>query len=197
MIAGAASMIARRGVNATSVREVVRHTQTPRGSIAHHFPGGKQQLVEEAVTFAGQAISTALERRMQEQGALAGMRLFINLWRQNLEASKFTAGCPVLAVCLDHGLDTETTPDAASISARLRLLDVSNAAFADWQQIICGALMREGVSPVRAQRLATLAISAVEGTVAMCRAARNPSALDAVAAELELAVAAAIQEGGA
>jgi len=48
MVAGAADLMSRRGVNATSMREVVRHTGTPRGSIGHHFPGGKQQLIEIA-----------------------------------------------------------------------------------------------------------------------------------------------------
>ena len=31
MVAGAADLMSRRGVNATSMREVVRHTGTPRG----------------------------------------------------------------------------------------------------------------------------------------------------------------------
>ena len=54
MIAGAADLMSRRGVNATSMRDVVRHTATPRGSISHHFPDGKRQLIAEAVVFAGQ-----------------------------------------------------------------------------------------------------------------------------------------------
>lgn len=34
MVAGAADLVSRRGVNATSLREVVRHTGTPRGRSA-------------------------------------------------------------------------------------------------------------------------------------------------------------------
>ena len=45
MIAGAADLMSRLGVNATSMRDVVRHTATPRGSIGHHFPDGKRQLI--------------------------------------------------------------------------------------------------------------------------------------------------------
>ena len=60
MVVGAADLMSRRGVNATSVREVVRQTDTPRGSIAHHFPRGKQQLLEEALAYAGREVSEPL-----------------------------------------------------------------------------------------------------------------------------------------
>src|SRR5260370_10069436 len=98
MVAGAADLLSRRGVNATSVREVVRHSGTPRGSIGHHFPRGKQQLIEDAIAFAGAEVSAPLEHLMRERGAIAGLRAFIALWRRTLEASHFEAGCPVLAV---------------------------------------------------------------------------------------------------
>src|SRR4051812_16129292 len=35
MVAGAADLISRRGIHATSLRDVVQHTGTPRGSLAH------------------------------------------------------------------------------------------------------------------------------------------------------------------
>ena len=60
MVAGAADLMSRRGVNATSLRDVVRHTGTPRGSLGHHFPRGKQQLIEDALVFAGKQVSGPL-----------------------------------------------------------------------------------------------------------------------------------------
>ena len=54
------------------------------------------------------------------------------------------------------------------------------------------ALRREGVAPARARRLAALVIASVEGTVAMCRAARSAQPLDDVRQELELALSSAL-----
>jgi hypothetical protein len=54
------------------------------------------------------------------------------------------------------------------------------------------ALRRDGVSPVRARRLAALVIASVEGTVAMCRASRSAQPLDDVRQELELVLTSAI-----
>src|SRR3989442_12575770 len=102
MVAGAADLMSRRGVHATSLREVVRHTGTPRGSIGHHFPRGKLQLIEDAIVFAGAQVSGPLEHLTRERGAVAGLRAFIALWRQTLEKSRFQAGCPVLAVAVEQ-----------------------------------------------------------------------------------------------
>src|SRR5437660_7352059 len=91
MVAGAADLMSRRGVNATSMRDVVRHTATPRGSISHHFPDGKRQLIAEAVVFAGQQVSVPLEKAVNQLGAIAGLKAFVASWRRQLESTRFEA----------------------------------------------------------------------------------------------------------
>ncbi|MDI4233466.1 TetR family transcriptional regulator [Bradyrhizobium sp. Arg237L] len=193
MVAGAADLLSRRGVNATSMREVVRHTGTPRGSVSHHFPRGKQQLIEDAIVFAGAQVSKPLDHLTRERGAIDGLRAFIALWRQTLERSKFQAGCPVLAVAVEQyvsdAMDNAGAPDEA---AQRHLLDLADGVFADWQRIMIAALRRDGVPPARARRLAALVVASVEGTLAMCRAARNAQPLDDVRQELEAVLSAAI-----
>ena len=49
MIAGAARLLAQRGLQATSFSTVLAETNAPRGSIYHHFPGGKEELVTAAI----------------------------------------------------------------------------------------------------------------------------------------------------
>ena len=53
MLRSAAHLFRRRGVEATSLADVIDHAGAPRGSIYHHFPRGKPQLVEEATRTAG------------------------------------------------------------------------------------------------------------------------------------------------
>lgn len=182
MVVGTADLIRRRGVNATSMREVVRHTKTPRGSIAHHFPRGKQQLVEEALLFAAREVSEPLEKLVLRAGVVAGFRAFIEAWRCILEQSRFEAGCPVLAVAVEQYVGDDGLPDT---EVQRRLLEVVQGAFDDWQHIMVSGLRKEGVTPARARRLATLVISAVEGTVALCRASYSAQPLEDVRIELE------------
>lgn len=193
MVAGAADLMSRRGVNATSLREVVRHTGTPRGSIGHHFPRGKQQLIEDAIVFAGAQVSGPLRHLTRERGAIAGLRAFIALWRQTLERTKFQAGCPVLAVAVERFVtDATDRDDAPDEAAQRHLLDLADQVFADWQRIMVASLRQEGIAPARARRLAALVIASLEGTVAMCRAARSVQPLEDVRQELELILSTAI-----
>ena len=193
MVAGAADLMSRRGVNATSLREVVRHTGTPRGSIGHHFPDGKQQLIEDALVYAGKQVSGPLKHLTQKQGAVGGLHAFMSLWRQALERTKFQAGCPVLAVAVEQFVTDATDNDGApDDAAQQRLLDLADGVFADWQKITATALRREGLTPARARRLAALVVASMEGAVAMCRAARSVQPLDDVRQELELVLSGAL-----
>lgn len=187
MIAGAADLMSRRGINATSMRDVVRYTATPRGSISHHFPDGKPQLIAEAVVFAGQQVSIPLDKALNELGTIAGLRAFVASWRRRLETTQFEAGCPVLAVAVDHYVgEPSEKAEALDTAAQDHLLDLADGVFADWQRIMLASLRREGVAPARAKRLATLVVATIEGTVALCRASRSALPLDQVQQELEL-----------
>lgn len=187
MIAGAADLLRRWGMHATSMREVVRHSNTPRGSIAHHFPGGKRQLLEAAVQHAGQEVSVPLQRLMGKYGPVSGLASFIGLWRQVLEESGFEAGCAVLAVSIEKYASDQREPDPQQEhEAQQTLLDQANEIFEEWRQIISSSLQQAGVPGARATGLAVLAIASIEGSVALCRAARSSEPLDQVWEELRL-----------
>ncbi|GLR90466.1 TetR/AcrR family transcriptional regulator [Bradyrhizobium iriomotense] len=193
MIAGAADLMSRRGVNATSMRDVVRHTATPRGSIGHHFPDGKPQLLAEAVRFAGQRVSVRLDKVLSELGVIAGFRAFVTSRRRRLETTQFEAGCPVLAVAVDHYVgETSDKGETRDEATQQHLLDLAHDVFTDWQQVMLLALKREGLEAARATRLATLVVAVIEGTVALCRAARSTQPLNHAQQELELILSEAL-----
>src|SRR5260221_2560324 len=97
MIDGAIRLLARQGCQATSFSEVLELTGAPRGSVYHHFPGGKDQLVGAAVDRAG---ARALQTLDGTEGASAEelTTVFLALWRELLVRSDCGAGCAVLAV---------------------------------------------------------------------------------------------------
>ena len=167
MVAGAAELIGARGVGATSVRELAKATGAPLGSTYHYFPGGKEQLVEEAVGWVSGHVEKLLARA-GDDGAMAALDAFIANWSDFLVASDYQASCPVLAVA------TEDTVTAGPASA----------AFTRWHGLLVDVLRREGVSARRAERLAWLIVGSIEGAVVMARSQRSPEPLEAVAAEL-------------
>ena len=54
MVRSAAQLIRRKGVSGTGVREIVTEADAPRGSLQHYFPGGKDEIVSDALLWSGQ-----------------------------------------------------------------------------------------------------------------------------------------------
>ncbi len=185
MISGAVDLMSRRGIHATSLRDVVQHTGTPRGSLAHHFPGGKQQMLEEALQYATRTVSAPLQSLLESNGAVAGLQAFVGWWRRVLLASDFQSGCPVLAVAVEPVSESGEDAD--------RLRELANGAFERWCSVLAAALRKEGVPTERAKRLGALTVASIEGTVAMCRTARSMRPLDDVYQELELVLKTAVE----
>lgn len=172
MIAGAADMISRRGLNATSVRELAKHADAPLGSTYHYFPGGKYDLATAAVQWADDVTVDVLTKELAA-GPRKGLQAFLGMWRKVVLDSDFRAGCPVLAVSVEDLPDQHTAPrDAAAI------------AFGRWTSLLADSLREAGAAPDDADRVATLIVAAVEGTVAMCRAQRSTAPLDEVTEQL-------------
>ncbi|MCA0155964.1 TetR/AcrR family transcriptional regulator [Tsukamurella sp. M9C] len=183
VVAGAADLLRRRGFTAASVREIAKHSGAPLGSTYHYFPGGKSELATEAVRFADGLTRSALASRIEDDPR-AGLAAFIETWRTILEDSDFGAGCPVLAVAVDEH------PDAGAPRA------AAAEAFAAWRELLAESLRGHRVPEARSRSLAALAVAAVEGAVAMCRAERSTAPLDEVATALDVALAGALEVDG-
>ena len=190
MIVGAIELISLRGINATSVREVVRYTNTPRGSIKYHFPNGKLQSMTEAVELSGNHISCILKNLMESHSSIEALKIFIEGWRNILRKSNFEAGCTVLTACLEQYLAEDGNPN---FEAQKQLLNITNSIFLEWQQILENSLHRDGISLSQAKRLSNLIITSLKGTVIMCRASKTTDPLDCVEIELINILKSAIQ----
>ena len=179
MIVSAALLMRERGVEATSFSAVLAHSGAPRGSIYHHFPGGKTQLVEEATRYGGDFIAAGLAAALAEEDPVGAVHRFCQSWREVLGESDFAAGCPVVAATLEG----ERTPAAR---------DAAGAAFKRWEGLLIDAFERHGIAVARAASLATLAIAAIEGAIVVARAQRSSAPLERVTRELEQLTASAL-----
>lgn len=174
VVAAAAEMLARHGLNATSIREMARRAEAPLGSTYHHFPGGKQQVVVEAVQLAGARVGASLDHHLQA-GAVAGLRGFLAMWRDILVRSNFRIGCPVMAVAVEEPVD-DVAQEALRAAAQV---------FGDWEAKLADSLQAQGRDRESASRLAVFIIAGVEGAIVLCRAQASIAPFDAVAEQLE------------
>lgn len=169
MVKGAMALLARRGMPGTSFTEVLRLTGAPRGSLYHHFPQGKDQLVAAALEQAGVVLADAMQGAAGAAAPVVVER-FLGVWRVVLERSQCESGCAVLAVSVSGG--------SAELLARSR--DVFRA----WSARLAELLQRGGMSCEAARRFAVVLVAAVEGAVVLSRAERSLEPFDIVAAQL-------------
>ncbi|MFE0513938.1 TetR/AcrR family transcriptional regulator [Streptomyces sp. NPDC058964] len=187
MVFSAAQLIRREGVAATGMREVAAHADAPRGSLQHYFPGGKEQLVNEAVGWAGRYAGNRVDRFLAALPEPTPSGLFARMvcqWTDEYEAEGFAGGCPVAAATVDCVESTASTREAAA------------AAFAAWTGSVARALTDMGVPAERAAALATVMISALEGAILIARAEHDTRALTTVARELGPLLDAAVSTAG-
>jgi AcrR family transcriptional regulator len=171
MIISTALLVRERGARATSLDAVLEHSGAPRGSVYHHFPGGRQQLLREATEYAGEYVARRLERGSGD-GPLAALEALFDEYRASLVASDFRAGCPVVAVAVES---PEDGPD---------LRDAALAAFERWRRAVARGLHASGIDEPRAGELGMLVIAAFEGGLILSRAYRDLAPLDSVRREL-------------
>ena len=171
MIEGAIQLLATRGLQATSFSEVLALTGAPRGSIYHHFPNGKNELIAAALDLTSQRTLERLETKRGES-ARAITEFFLDLWRKLLVHSQFQAGCSVLAVTIAADSD-ELRQKAASI-------------FDAWQKKLTDLYIAAGLEAEIASEFSFELISASEGAVVLARAQKSLVPFETVAKRLIL-----------
>ncbi|MFG2045092.1 TetR/AcrR family transcriptional regulator [Dactylosporangium sp. NPDC048998] len=169
MVEAAWLLIAERGLEGMSTREVLARTGAPRGSVYHYFPRGRTELIEHAIDHS--------RGWMQDQiGALRAetpddvVTGYIDIWRRVVEGTGFRAGCAATGVVIG-GYD----PD---------LLDRAAAAFQAAIDALADRFQQLGLTANQAARRATMLVTAAEGAVVLARAHRSVEPLALVAEQL-------------
>lgn len=181
MIFGAIDLLRERGYSAMGFRDVVARSRAPRGSIYHHFPGGKVQITEEALEQSGAFIEEVLRDELRKHDPVVGVRRLFDFWGAYLEERGFEMGCPIGAVAV------EAVDDAPILRA------VVDRQFVRWEKVIASALQDAGVTRAKARRLAATWIAILEGATLMAKARKSRAPIRDAARELEGSIRAAVE----
>jgi AcrR family transcriptional regulator len=175
MLVSAVEVLRERGAAGLTIDEVLARSGAPRGSVYHHFPGGRSQILREALNFAGDEITASIDEAAGESATVL-LRRFVQLWEDALTDSDYTAGCPVLAAAVGSGEDEQ------------QLTAVAADIFSRWREASKQAYIRDGFEPAEATSLADTTISAIEGAAVLCRSVRSLEPLYDVAHQLEFLI---------
>jgi len=158
IVRAASKLLRQRGYSGTGLADIVELSGAPKGSIYHYFPKGKDQIAAEALRYAGALVSaTMTDLCAKAQTPADALRAYGALLAGWMADSGFMDGCPITTTVL------QTAP------ANADLADAGRKAFADWSDALRAKLSESGLPGKRAQRLADLAIMALEGALILAR----------------------------
>ncbi|AAS70180.1 TetR/AcrR family transcriptional regulator [Leptospira interrogans] len=169
MITAARKLIQAKGVASTGLMEIVAAAETSRGSIYHHFPGGKDELIclaiEEAAILAELGI---LRAGKKGKNAAEVIQKIASLFRQVPENSKWQVGCPVAATAIEGHSQSKIVRDA-----------VANA-FSRWSKAIEFTLSEAGLKPEDAKSIGIGIVAALEGGLLLARGLSSSKPYDTI-----------------
>ena len=183
MVVSAALLIRERGAHATAISDVLAHSSAPRGSAYHYFPGGRTQLLCEAVDYAGDHVGAVIA---EADSGLELLDTLIDKYRRQLLDSDFRAGCPIVAVSVESG-------DGEDRERMLPVVERAAAVFDRWTGQIAQRLIADGIPAEQAGELSMLTTSALEGAIVLARVRRDVAPLDLIHRQLRNSLLAALE----
>ena len=176
ILAKAAELFNQRGLEGTSLADLMEATGLEKGGIYRHFPS-KEAVAAEAFDYAWRE---AFQERVRDLASISGSvdRLKHIIANFVERRSRIPGGCPLL--------NTAVESDDGNPVLRER----ARQALDNWQNLLIsvakeGIQRREIRSGVDPRRLAMLIISSLEGALMISRLERNRDALLAARSHLD------------
>lgn len=163
--------IHRRGFQAASIQNILKHTGVTKGALYHHFPGKLDlgyAVVDEIVR--AYIDSVWLQPLAQARDPLATMKDLLRQSGEQMTSEDISLGCPL------NNLAQEMSPIDAGFRERLE------AIYRDWRSTIAAAIkrgMKNGAVRPDAdpQQVSLLFIAMLEGCLSLAKSTQNPDVL--------------------
>jgi TetR/AcrR family transcriptional repressor of lmrAB and yxaGH operons len=170
ILRAARTLFQRRGYFAVGTAEILAMARAPKGSMYHHFPGGKEEIAVAVVQTIGADVLALLQRLQDQHLRVADMvREIARRMVRWLSASKWLESTMLSSTALG------AIPELAQLHAAIR------DAFIQWRERLTRLLIAEGVAPQKARRLAEAVIAASEGAMIFARIEQNGRIASSVA----------------
>ncbi|WP_411349976.1 TetR/AcrR family transcriptional regulator [Paenibacillus sp. WLX2291] len=151
----AARLFFSQGYHATGLSQIIKESETPKGSLYHYFPNGKEQLALVCIQEANKHVTDKFRRTFGKYDKTGdAVYNFVHDMALETEASGYTGFIP---------FSFWAAVETSCISDTLRT--ACKQVFADWQQIIAERLLLEGASEEQAQDGGLLTLSMMEGAL--------------------------------
>ena len=173
IINAAVTLFRRQGYSATGLNDIVEESGAPKGSLYHYFPAGKSSIAVAALEEAGRRVIETVAQLARETPSTGELiRGHARLLAGWMRKSGFRDGCPITTVLL------ELAPKDRAVA------QAGRQAYAARLAVLTDKLVADGFPAERAERLAGLCVSAIQGALIQARVERRGAPIETAADEL-------------
>lgn len=151
-------LLENQGFHATGLNEIVRESGAPKGSLYYYFPQGKEEIVAEAVRFAGQRVIEHTKAHLAEvDDPASAVCSLMDTIAQHVETSGFRAGGPLTIVAAESATTSE------------RINQACREAYSGLRKAFAARLVAGGWDESQAGALAWSITAIIEGAIVLSR----------------------------
>ncbi|MEH6403610.1 MAG: TetR/AcrR family transcriptional regulator [Sneathiella sp.] len=159
LIKATAGLLRSKGYSAMGLSEVVKNSSVPKGSLYHHFPGGKEELASVTILETGENMAqSVMVLSKNSKDIVETVGHYFNHYIEQLEKTEFQNGCPLATTALETATLTDTVQKACSTS------------FLRFEDILASQLKESGLPDEIAQKASIYTIAAFEGGLLLAKA---------------------------
>jgi len=185
ILLAARALFQRRGYFAVGTAEILAMARAPKGSMYHHFPGGKEEIAVAAVQAASRDILEMLQRLEERHSGVADMLRDLGRGMARwLNESKWREGTLLASTA------TGTIPDLPHLHVAIK------EAFVQWRERLTELLIEEGWQRSKARVMAETVIGATEGAMILARIDQNGRVVQKVIENMAQFIEKGSEEGG-
>ncbi len=162
MIRTTGRLLRQQGYHGTGLNQIVAEAGAPKGSMYFYFPGGKAELAAAAVDRYAGKVTELLLALLAEHGTAAGaVAAYLDRMATGFDERGFADGCTVASAA------AEVAPNEPVIGS------ATKRALVAWTEALAARLVAEGHPGSEAHRLATAAITLIEGAIVMAKGTQS------------------------
>jgi TetR/AcrR family transcriptional repressor of lmrAB and yxaGH operons len=163
LLRAALKLFRRHGYHGTGINEILALAEVPKGSMYHHFPGGKEEVACEVVRQLAGGVVALVEAHAGAAGTPERVRRVGAALAETLARTRHEL-CALFAAFV---AERESAPKLAAAVSE---------AYAAMQAPLASALVAEGRAPAEAARTAQLVVMLLEGGSLVAAAQGAPAA---------------------
>lgn len=161
-----AGLLEESGYEATGLSELGKETETPKGSLYFHFPGGKEELTSLAILQSGNQLNEFFNLILSKsENPIHAIKQVFSALEDRIVSSQFKKGCPIATTAM------ETAGKSVIVA------EACKTVYNKWLKTFESYLIENKYTPRIAKNISLSLLSLWEGALLLTKLQKSPEPL--------------------